>query len=107
MALSNATKEIIRQIGQAPRTSYALSVVTGLNQPSVRATIGRLRKAGWAIASIGTGLDAQYRLVATPAAAAAAGTAATSPQGDGDQGDDFDNGLNAFDTDIDTDEGVL
>lgn len=82
---SNATKEILRQLNQGPRTSYALSVATGLNQPSIRASIGRLRKTGLTIETIGSGIDAQYQLVTAVA------------QGDGDQGDAFDTNIDAGD----------
>ncbi len=88
MAQSKATKEIIRQLSYGPRTSYALSVASGLTQPSVRATIGRLRKGGLAIETLGTGLDAQYRL-----------------QGSGDQSKEVEP-LDAYDTDIDTGDSI-
>lgn len=93
MAQSNATKEIIRQLSYGPRTSYALSVASGLTQPSVRATIGRLRATGLVIETIGTGLDAQYVLQGPFTAAAPVA------QGDGDQGDAFDTDIDAGDVD--------
>lgn len=87
---SKATGEIIRQLSYGPRTSYALSVASGLTQPSVRATIGRLRAKGLAIDTVGAGLDAQYWLRGV----APIDNYRAVSQGDGDRGE-------AFDTDID------